>query len=341
MKKRILTKEYSRMVLSIFLMVSFVLSGTSGLFLERASAAVVDDGGGWIDVSDCYDSGDGWVIDQEREYDEEVCGECPTITWTKTREVKTNDYDDCPSGYSIDSGDNSKCIKTEIRYACKINKSGEGWVCPNDDSSYGFVSEPPSHGPGNCSHGSCSREIVISQDREFKTEIETFSIDLKYTKANAPNKCHRPEPSLFDFPDWVSESDYNNENRPFFDFDPDDCEMVTKKDQRSISCEPENSIPFYQGDSHCPRGTVENLIGIYTIDSTDPDGEMVSVIGGELNLFRAIGTFVPTSAPNWFADAGYSTNDNWGSVLLDYGIYGKDPNFGAHALLANLGDGVR
>ena len=50
MKKKFLSKEYSKMIFSIFLMFSFVLSSTNGLLLDRASAVAQPNGVDKIDI---------------------------------------------------------------------------------------------------------------------------------------------------------------------------------------------------------------------------------------------------------------------------------------------------
>jgi len=99
-------------------------------------------------------------------------------------------------------------------------------------------------------------------------------------------------------------------------------------------------FPTYTGSPTCPVGTTAVLIGSYSISSTDPDGITISIIANQFYRFNASGTFKYNSPVNNNADAGFSTNDNWITTMADYGIYGTDPNKGAHALLADLGLGV-
>ncbi len=99
-------------------------------------------------------------------------------------------------------------------------------------------------------------------------------------------------------------------------------------------------IPKYEGPSTCPTDKpVKNLLGTYTVSATAPGGITVPVVtAGNSYLFEASGTFAPTSAPGYLSDAGYT----WvsGSLSSQYGINGTPPDYGAHALLANLGNGV-
>jgi len=105
--------------------------------------------------------------------------------------------------------------------------------------------------------------------------------------------------------------------------------------------EPGEPYPTYLSeDTGCPEGTEPVLVGTYDIDSQDADGVSFETLAGNYYVFEASGTFVPTSAANWFADAGFSTDNNWDSIKSDYGIYGTPPDKGAHALLADLGSGV-
>lgn len=101
------------------------------------------------------------------------------------------------------------------------------------------------------------------------------------------------------------------------------------------------TYPTYESLNSCPSNKpIKTSIGSYGIASNDADGEAISLTSGGYYYAQVTGTFVPTSAANWFADAGYSTNNNWQNVLPDYGITGTDPNKGAHALLGDLGSGV-
>lgn len=97
---------------------------------------------------------------------------------------------------------------------------------------------------------------------------------------------------------------------------------------------------IYDGAHACPPGTVRsgNPIATYSIFGTDPDGETFLVSPGQGYLFEASGTFIPTSASGYQSDAGYTTLN--GVLVPQYGIHGTPPDLGAHALLANLGDGV-
>lgn len=98
-------------------------------------------------------------------------------------------------------------------------------------------------------------------------------------------------------------------------------------------------IPIYNGLTECPSGTITEKVGdTQSIGSTDADGINVSLENGKTYLFRAFGTFIPTSAPGYSCDAGYTTKDSVVSPL--YGIQGTGNDYTAHALLGDLGDGV-
>jgi len=103
------------------------------------------------------------------------------------------------------------------------------------------------------------------------------------------------------------------------------------------------AIHVYSGSNSCPEDKpVKVLKSEHTINSTDADGETLSgVIGGSDYLFEVSGTFVPTSPANgWNSDAGYTTTDSWANLNTQYGLPGTAPDYGAHALLADLGNGV-
>ncbi|RJR24374.1 DUF4215 domain-containing protein [Candidatus Microgenomates bacterium] len=104
-------------------------------------------------------------------------------------------------------------------------------------------------------------------------------------------------------------------------------------------------VPVYYGGNSCPpEYPVPKLLGTYTVSSTDADGILVPVTTGGRYLFEALGTYRPTQRDAvpamWFADAGYSTDNNWDSLKTQYGIGGSGIDKGAHALLGNLGSGV-
>lgn len=100
-------------------------------------------------------------------------------------------------------------------------------------------------------------------------------------------------------------------------------------------------IPVYTGSSDCPEETpVKKLVSSFEISSTDKNGQVLSSLTAGNYLFEATGSFVSSSGGNWKSDAGYSSNNNWSSVDTNYGIGGVAPNYGAHALLADLGEGV-
>ena len=117
---------------------------------------------------------------------------------------------------------------------------------------------------------------------------------------------------------------------------------VTVNPGEVISCTFTN-IPVYSGSNSCPaEAPVKVLKSEHTINSTDADGEVLSgVMGGLSYLFEVSGTFVPTSPANgWNSDAGYTTTDSWTNLNTQYGLPGTAPDYGAHALLADLGNGV-
>jgi len=99
-------------------------------------------------------------------------------------------------------------------------------------------------------------------------------------------------------------------------------------------------VPIYNGNDSCPEGTEPELINSYSIGAQDTDGETIPVEENENYLFTVSKTFRPTSPSGWYADAGYSTQDNWSNLAAQYGIYGIPPDLGAHALLGNLGQGI-
>jgi hypothetical protein len=114
-------------------------------------------------------------------------------------------------------------------------------------------------------------------------------------------------------------------------------------DNLSLSSGP-ITFPTYEGEGAvCPQGTQPDPESVITkvISATNPVGESFSLSPNANGyLFEASGTFVPTSAPNYFSDAGYTTSDNWTTLATQYGINGVPPDKGAHALLADLGSGV-
>jgi fibro-slime domain-containing protein/LPXTG-motif cell wall-anchored protein len=101
-------------------------------------------------------------------------------------------------------------------------------------------------------------------------------------------------------------------------------------------------IPVYESEgTECPQGTTPEKVGdTHTIEATDADGIGISLTTGKTYLFRASGTFVPTSPQGWFSDAGYTTIDNWSNIATQYGIQGTGNDYAAHALLGDLGYGV-
>ncbi len=105
-------------------------------------------------------------------------------------------------------------------------------------------------------------------------------------------------------------------------------------------------VPIYNGENKCPPGTVrgKNPIDSTTVSSTNLNGEVLSSLtAGGKYLFEASGTFRPTD-PKWhkdpWADAGYTTLEGWPTLATQYGIKGTGSDYGAHALLADLGEGV-
>lgn len=97
--------------------------------------------------------------------------------------------------------------------------------------------------------------------------------------------------------------------------------------------------PIYDGAHECSEGKYPVAYsGPFTISSTDIDGITVPVVGGKEYLIEASGTFIPTGAPGYLSDAGYTLVN--GSVSNLYGIKGTPPDYAAHALLGNFGGGV-
>jgi len=99
-------------------------------------------------------------------------------------------------------------------------------------------------------------------------------------------------------------------------------------------------VPIYDGENQCPFGTRKSQNPVVTklIHSEDPDGEIFSLTAGGKYLFEVSGTFIPTSAPGYVSDAGYTTIN--GVLSSQYGIHGTGNDYAAHALLADLGSGV-
>ena len=97
-------------------------------------------------------------------------------------------------------------------------------------------------------------------------------------------------------------------------------------------------MPIYNGSNSCPANTKQKLIATYNVKSNDPDGETISLNSGNSYLFKASQTFIPTSAKGYLSDAGYTLRNR--SPLSQYGIKGTGVDYGAHALLGDLGDGV-
>lgn len=101
-------------------------------------------------------------------------------------------------------------------------------------------------------------------------------------------------------------------------------------------------VPIYDGGHSCSPGTVKSQSPILskTIYANDTSGETFGLTSGGKYLFEVSGTFRPTSPSGWWADAGYTTNNNWSSLATQYGIHGTGSDYAAHALLADLGSGV-
>jgi len=99
-------------------------------------------------------------------------------------------------------------------------------------------------------------------------------------------------------------------------------------------------IPRYEGERSCLAGSFSEHVKSYDISSLEEDGKTFHLDEGSY-LFKVSGTFnFNKNEDGHYADAGYSTKDNWVSKLADYGIKGIAPHYGAHALLADLGEGV-
>jgi len=98
-------------------------------------------------------------------------------------------------------------------------------------------------------------------------------------------------------------------------------------------------VPIYDGEHSCPGDLVPVQVGgPYEVFGNDVDGINISVTPGGKYLFEALGTFIPTGAPGYLSDAGYTLLN--GSIASQYGIQGSGDDYAAHALLANLGSGV-
>lgn len=128
----------------------------------------------------------------------------------------------------------------------------------------------------------------------------------------------------------------------------DNCPSVANADQADADLDGVGNaceaplFPTYGGDSACPQGTEQVKQGTYSIQSTDPDGESFSLVQGRDYLFSVSQTFSPSSywGSGARSDAGYTTKDDWNTRAEEYGIHGVAPDLGAHALLADLGNGV-
>ena len=100
-----------------------------------------------------------------------------------------------------------------------------------------------------------------------------------------------------------------------------------------------NLIPTYSGPNSCSNGKIKgDLVATGTISSTSPTGIVLGLTANNEYLFEASNTFIPTSAPGYISDSGFT----WINSILStqYGINGSGPDLGAHALLADLGLGV-
>ncbi|MDD5710973.1 MAG: DUF4215 domain-containing protein [Candidatus Colwellbacteria bacterium] len=116
-------------------------------------------------------------------------------------------------------------------------------------------------------------------------------------------------------------------------------------------------IPRYSADRACPKGTIAAHLDGFPISipaaDSNPEtpecdgdacvGKTLSLENGKTYLFEASGTFSPTSTAGYASDAGHTTYSGILPIPEDYGIYGIGEGgeaYGAHALLADLGDGV-
>lgn len=98
-------------------------------------------------------------------------------------------------------------------------------------------------------------------------------------------------------------------------------------------------VPIYNGENQCSPGFVKGELAYSgDISSTDTNGETLGLISGQEYLFQASQTFIPTNAPGYLADAGYTWLN--GIFAAQYGIGGTSPDLGAHVLLGDLGLGV-
>jgi hypothetical protein len=102
-------------------------------------------------------------------------------------------WGDCPNGYSIYTGDSTKCRKDTGQH----NIINRPWV----DATY-KCPEGYSNNPG---HDNCRLWV----DPTYKTE--TFTVTFDYNKWDQdPTKCHRPTAQSLDIPSWA-QADFNKD----------------------------------------------------------------------------------------------------------------------------------
>ncbi len=99
-------------------------------------------------------------------------------------------------------------------------------------------------------------------------------------------------------------------------------------------------IPIYDGGHSCTPGKIEVKVGeTHILGSQDSDGILVDLLGGHEYLFKAYGTYAyDKNNSGRYADAAYGTQNNWGGVRTDIGIWGT--NKGVTSILGDLGQGI-
>ncbi len=226
--------------------------------------------------------------------------------------------------------DQQKEVQKEVCQMICPTITFKAFECSSSDYSYDETD-------GKCHHN--------NPNNQPEDPIGSFEVEVTYgEKSEDPHRCHKPTPAGLNIPPWAtSEFATLDEFKDFIE----DCEMVPVTYYQSIPCTPPGNgnngpnIPVYESSKGCPPGYILEFVENYDISSTDPDGETFSVVEETTYLFRASGTYsFRKQEPSWWADAGYSTKDNWNNVHPDYGIQGEDPHYAAHALLANLGEDV-
>lgn len=160
---------------------------------------------------------------------------CPSVPFSASEEylVEEGYYLNCPKHYSVDSEDESKCVKTEKKYARHI-----GWgVCPINDSSYTLDHSPYP--------GACERRVVVDvKDRGYVDpvyETRTFGpISVRYLLNSEVDVCSRPSADDVVFRAEWAKSFYNSEMPLTMDLvDTETCEFVATETTREVDCEAE------------------------------------------------------------------------------------------------------